>query len=67
VVSKNHKKKKKKKKSFKTNKKEQIFFFYENGQGDIFDEGGNEAMDMEEDYDPFNVETLMTLSKYQTA
>jgi hypothetical protein len=29
-------------------------FYYENGQGEILDEAGNEAMDWEEHFDPFN-------------
>ncbi|GAA5814371.1 hypothetical protein MFLAVUS_007866 [Mucor flavus] len=40
-------------------------FYYENGQGEILDEAGNEAMDWEEHFDPFNIASLMKLSQYQ--
>lgn len=40
-------------------------FFYEDGQGEIRDEDGNEAMDWDEPVDPFNIITLMTLSRYK--
>jgi hypothetical protein len=40
-------------------------FFYENGQGEIRDENGEEVMDWEENTDPFNIRTLMTLSRYK--
>lgn len=43
------------------------FFFYENGQGKIFDEQGNDAMEWVEEVDPFHLETLTTLRKYQQA
>ncbi|KAI8098193.1 uncharacterized protein B0P05DRAFT_576595 [Gilbertella persicaria] len=39
--------------------------FYEDGQSEILDENGAEAMDWEEEGDPFNIETLMTLTQYQ--
>ncbi|KAI7898085.1 uncharacterized protein BX663DRAFT_443746, partial [Cokeromyces recurvatus] len=42
-------------------------FFYENGQGKIFDEQGNDAMEWIEEADPFHLETLTTLRKYQQA
>lgn len=42
-----------------------IKFFYKDGQGEILDESGAEAMDWEEGGDPFNIETLMTLTQYQ--
>jgi hypothetical protein len=40
-------------------------FFYENGQWNIVDEQGNEAMDLEEEIDPYNLVTLLTLSQYR--
>ncbi|CEG71373.1 hypothetical protein RMATCC62417_07117 [Rhizopus microsporus] len=42
-----------------------INFFYEDGRGIIVDEQGNEAMDLEEEVDPYNLGTLMTLSQYR--
>ncbi|KAG1446949.1 hypothetical protein G6F46_011423 [Rhizopus delemar] len=42
-------------------------FFYENRQGKIFDEQGNDAMEWIEEVDPFHLETLTTLQKYQQA
>ncbi|KAI8054896.1 hypothetical protein BDF21DRAFT_323515, partial [Thamnidium elegans] len=39
--------------------------FYEDGQDEILDENGAEAMDWEEEGDPFNIETFMTLTQYQ--
>jgi hypothetical protein len=41
------------------------FFFY-NGQGNILDEQDDEAMDFEKEVDPYNVDTLLTLSEYCT-
>ncbi|KAG2214156.1 hypothetical protein INT45_002646 [Circinella minor] len=41
-------------------------FFYKDGQGKIVDEEGNEAMDIEEDIDPYNLGTLMTLTQYHS-
>ncbi|KAI9493250.1 hypothetical protein BDB00DRAFT_907518 [Zychaea mexicana] len=41
-------------------------FFYEDGQGNIIDEQGNEAMDIEEEIDPYNLATLMTLAQYRS-
>jgi hypothetical protein len=41
-------------------------FFYENGQGEIRDENGEEAMDWEENTDPFSIRTLMILSRYMS-
>jgi hypothetical protein len=41
-----------------TRNKEHKPFFFENSQGDITDENGNEAMDWEEETDPFNLENL---------
>lgn len=43
------------------------YFFYENGQGRIFDERGNDAMEWVEEVDPFHLETLTTLRKYKQA
>lgn len=40
-------------------------FFYEDGQGNIVDEQGNETMDLEEEVDPFNLGTLMTITQYR--
>lgn len=40
-------------------------FCYEDGHGEILDESGTEAMDWEGGGDPFNTETLMTLTQYQ--
>jgi hypothetical protein len=40
-------------------------FFYKNGQGEIRDKNGEEAMDWGENTDPFNIRTLMTLSRYK--
>lgn len=34
---------------------------FENGQGNIVDENGNEAMDWEEEANPHNIETLSNL------
>jgi hypothetical protein len=42
-------------------------FFYENGQGTVYDEDGNGAMDIDEEYDPFNTESLMTLSRHKSS
>jgi hypothetical protein len=39
-------------------------FFYEDGQGNIADEQGNEAIDYEEEMNPFNVGSLLTASRY---
>ncbi|KAI9332752.1 hypothetical protein BD770DRAFT_301157, partial [Pilaira anomala] len=41
-------------------------FFYEDGQGNIVDEQGNETMDLEEEVDPFNLGTLMTTTQYRS-
>lgn len=40
-------------------------FYYEDGQGKIADEQGNEAMDYEEEFDPYNISSLMTASQYR--
>ncbi|KAI9248334.1 hypothetical protein EDC94DRAFT_624986 [Helicostylum pulchrum] len=40
-------------------------FYYEDGQGSIADEQGNEAMDYEEETDPYNVTSLLTASQYR--
>jgi hypothetical protein len=40
-------------------------FFYENGQGQIVDEHGNEAMNCEEVLDQFQLQNLTSLSKYR--
>lgn len=40
-----------------------INFFYEDGRGNIVDEQGHEAMDLEEEADPYSLGTLMTLSQ----
>lgn len=37
---------------------------FENGQGDISDENGNEAMDWEENVNPFNTEKLSNFTQY---
>ncbi|ORE06217.1 hypothetical protein BCV72DRAFT_187407, partial [Rhizopus microsporus var. microsporus] len=42
-------------------------FFYENEQGKIYDEQGKDAMEWVEEVDPFHLETLTTLRKYQQA
>ncbi|CEP10892.1 hypothetical protein [Parasitella parasitica] len=39
--------------------------YYEDGQGSIADEQGNEAMDYEEDTDPYNVTSFLTASQYR--
>ncbi|CAO3700938.1 unnamed protein product [Rhizopus stolonifer] len=39
-------------------------FFYEDGHGNIADEQGNDAMDYEEEVDPFSTSSLMT-SRYR--
>lgn len=41
-------------------------FFYEDGQSDNVDEQGSETMDLEEEVDPFNLETLMTITQYRS-
>ena len=40
-----------------------VFFlnFYKDGQGNILDEQGNEAMDFEEEVDPYIIDTLLTV------
>ncbi|OAD65646.1 hypothetical protein PHYBLDRAFT_153339 [Phycomyces blakesleeanus NRRL 1555(-)] len=43
------------------------YFFYENGQGKIYDEQGNDAMEWSEEVDPFYLKTLTTLREYQQA
>jgi hypothetical protein len=43
------------------------YSFYEDGQGKIFDERGNDAMEWVEDVDPFHLETLTTFQKYKQA
>lgn len=40
-------------------------FFYEDGQGNIANQQGNEAMDHEEEFDPFNIYSLMIASRYR--
>jgi len=40
------------------------YFFYEDGQGRIVDEGGRDAMDWEEEVDPYHLETLTRLRLY---
>lgn len=45
-------------------KNNEFLLFYENGQGKIVDEKGNDAMDWEEEADPFHLETLTTMRKY---
>lgn len=42
--------------------KEKIIF--EDGQGNVFDESGNEAMDWDEEADPHNLENLTNLTRY---
>lgn len=37
---------------------------FENGQGDIFDENGREAMDWEEEVNPYNTETVSNFTQY---
>ncbi|KAG1039006.1 hypothetical protein G6F43_012600 [Rhizopus delemar] len=39
--------------------------FYESDQGDISDENGEEVMDLEEIIGPYNIRTLMGLSRYK--
>ncbi|KAI9277884.1 hypothetical protein BY458DRAFT_545610 [Sporodiniella umbellata] len=41
-------------------------FFYEDGQGNVVDEQGNETIDLEEEVDPFNLGTLMTITQYRS-
>ncbi|KAG0961480.1 hypothetical protein G6F61_009320 [Rhizopus arrhizus] len=36
-------------------------FLYEDGQGKIYDQSGNDAMDVEEDVNPYHLETLTNL------
>lgn len=43
------------------------YFFYENEQEKIYDEQGKDAMEWVEEVDPFHLETLTTLRKYQQA
>lgn len=43
---------------------EHILFFYEDGQGKIVDSSGINAMDWEEDVDPFNLQNLTNFTKY---
>ncbi|KAG1261020.1 hypothetical protein G6F68_006996 [Rhizopus microsporus] len=40
-------------------------FYYKDGQGSIVDEQGNEAMDYEEETDPYNVTSLLAASQYR--
>ncbi|KAI9483953.1 MAG: hypothetical protein EXX96DRAFT_632653 [Benjaminiella poitrasii] len=40
-------------------------FFYKDGQGRILDEQGNNAVGWEEEVDPYNLGTLLTLSHYR--
>ena len=40
-------------------------FYYEDGQGSFADEQGNEAIDYEEETDPYNVTSLLTASQYR--
>lgn len=40
-------------------------FYYENGQGEIFDEQGNEEMDWEEEVDLFYLKNLINFGQYQ--
>lgn len=40
------------------------YFFYEDGQGRIFDEKGDDAMEWEEDVNPFHLETLTNIRRY---
>ncbi|GAA5816025.1 hypothetical protein MFLAVUS_009547 [Mucor flavus] len=40
-------------------------FYYEDGQGKILEEQGNDAVDWEEEVDPYNLCTLLTLSQYR--
>lgn len=37
---------------------------FEDGQGNVFDESGNEAMDWDEEVDPHNLENLTNLTRY---
>ncbi|GAA5803909.1 hypothetical protein HPULCUR_009394 [Helicostylum pulchrum] len=37
---------------------------FEDGQGNVFDESGNEAMDWDEEVDPHNLENLTNLTQY---
>lgn len=41
-------------------------FFYQDGQGRIMDEQGNDTVEWEEEVDPHNLGTLLTLSQYRT-
>ena len=40
-------------------------FYYENGQGKLVDEEGNDAMDWVEEATPFQLETLTRISEYR--
>lgn len=40
-------------------------FFYEDGKGNIADTQGKDAMDYEEEVDPFNTSSLMTASRHR--
>jgi hypothetical protein len=40
-------------------------FFYEDGQGNTLNEQGDETMNLVEEVDPYNVDTLLTLSQYR--
>jgi hypothetical protein len=39
---------------------------FEDGQGNVFDESGNEAMDWDEEVDPHNLESLTNLTGIYT-
>ena len=39
-------------------------FLYEDGQGKIYDQSGNDAMDVEEDVNPYHLETLTNVRHY---
>ncbi|KAI9494730.1 hypothetical protein BDB00DRAFT_973778 [Zychaea mexicana] len=40
------------------------YFFYEDGQGNICDENGRDAMECEEEINPFHLKTLTRLRLY---
>ncbi|KAG1047851.1 hypothetical protein G6F43_009730 [Rhizopus delemar] len=41
-------------------------FFYKDGKGNIVGENGNEAMDFEVEFDPYNLGILFTLTQYRS-
>ncbi|EIE78171.1 hypothetical protein RO3G_02875 [Rhizopus delemar RA 99-880] len=42
-------------------------FFYKDGKGNIVGENGNEAMDFEVEFDPYNLGILFTLTQYRSS